>query len=696
MAYKTDLLSCVDELLGAENWEVWEESMCMLFRATRLFDVVDGARKVPERVEKLTTEQLAIDEYEADCARAQLYITRALSQPIKRHVLGCKTPKEMWDRLRRTFGMGTGQRLDKLLEQFFGYAYEINSELNRKKKAELDECILLGRVLYILPVEYIPVKTVWETESDDSRSLDMLTERIRNHEERIKVGTDNNMVALHAAQQNNNRGSTKSGNGDTKKKKSTAKCPEKSNDDNENNSKNTDRGRLMALPSYINSIGVDAWIADSGCSQHMTSNKKNFKTYVPLRIPISITGIGSQDLLAVEIGKVSIQARVKNEWFSREFKNVLYVPELRGNLFSTAQARKSGCATHFHANGSCVVKRDGQILVTGKAISNGLTILDISVVKPVNPVVVNVPRLFCLKTKDEAAKCIETFFNEADTAGVRIKTLLCDAGTEFLNKTLKETLSKRGIKLRVAMTKTPQQNGAAERENHTVIEAARAMLTQKGLPIKLWAEACNTAVFVFNRTAPTPVNEKSPIELWYGRVSHFDINKLRVFGTKVWYLLPERNRKQKFASKSECGLLVGYEESDGYRVYVEGRRGLVRSCNVTFENELTFQLDSLGSDFKNDAETRGSEGNNKEETEENLEENYPDKSENCNKDIEETNPTRPKRQQKLPSRYNDYEDYAYFAYLGGCAPGTYEEAIDSEDKVMWKKAMDEEEKVQEG
>lgn len=108
------------------------------------------------------------------------------------------------------------------------------------------------------------------------------------------------------------------------------------------------------------------------------------------------------------------------------------------------------------------------------------------------------------------------------------------------NKALKDILSKRGIVLRVAMTETRQQNRAAERENRNVIEAARAMINQKGLSVKIWMEACNTAVFILNHTAPTPVNGKSPVELWFGQTSNFDINRLRVFETTVWCLLPKR------------------------------------------------------------------------------------------------------------------------------------------------------------
>ena len=45
---------------------------------------------------------------------------------------------------------------------------------------------------------------------------------------------------------------------------------------------------------------------------------------------------------------------------------------------------------------------------------------------------------------------------------------------------------------------TAEQNGSDERENRTLLEAARSMLAAKGLPKKLWAEAMLTALYVLN------------------------------------------------------------------------------------------------------------------------------------------------------------------------------------------------------
>ena len=41
---------------------------------------------------------------------------------------------------------------------------------------------------------------------------------------------------------------------------------------------------------------------------------------------------------------------------------------------------------------------------------------------------------------------------------------------------------KAGVKHELTVPKTPEQNGVAERQNRTLVESVRAMLTQAKLP----------------------------------------------------------------------------------------------------------------------------------------------------------------------------------------------------------------------
>jgi hypothetical protein len=63
---------------------------------------------------------------------------------------------------------------------------------------------------------------------------------------------------------------------------------------------------------------------------------------------------------------------------------------------------------------------------------------------------------------------------------------------------------------------SPQSNGVSEQLNRTLLEVARAMLHENGIPTSLWGEA--VACWIRNRL-PTRALESdtTPYEVWEGR-----------------------------------------------------------------------------------------------------------------------------------------------------------------------------------
>lgn len=189
-------------------------------------------------------------------------------------------------------------------------------------------------------------------------------------------------------------------------------------------------------------------------------------------------------------------------------------------------------------------------------------------------------RVFFLKSKVEVVNCLKTFLNEADVAGHTIKEFLCDGGKGFNNKDVRSVLESKGINLRVVMPYT-EQNGCAERENRTLVESARTMIHAKKLPIKLWAEAVNTAAYVINRTGLSTVKDKTPMDMCSEK-EHESIEHFRVFGTECYVHVPKQCRR-KWNKKSVPGHVVGYcGEKDGYRVWIETEDKVVLSRDVIF------------------------------------------------------------------------------------------------------------------
>ncbi|KRZ26987.1 Retrovirus-related Pol polyprotein from transposon TNT 1-94 [Trichinella pseudospiralis] len=310
-------------------------------------------------------------------------------------------------------------------------------------------------------------------------------------------------------------------------------------------------------------------------------------------------------------------------------------------------------------------------------------------------------RVFFLKRKDDVAQCLETFLNESRSAGNTVECILSDGGLEFNNAHVKEILQRRGIAMRTAMPYTSEQNGVAERENRILVETGRSMLHSKDLPLSLWVEAVNTACHVLNRTGPTTVKGKSPMELWFKR-DPVSIDHFHVFGTECFVHVPKQ-RRRKWEKKSVAGRFMGYcDEKDGYRIWLPDINQIVTSRDVLFKPEeirLSSQMSvKADSSEKNEEEDDpdaeelrmelNSQWTSKEaecevETKMEREEEKSEQASRSNKQEEVALSS--KRVRKMPNYLSDYVLTAQTP-----SPSSFHEAMQSVDAADWRKAMEEE------
>ncbi|GKF89577.1 retrovirus-related pol polyprotein from transposon TNT 1-94, partial [Tanacetum coccineum] len=100
---------------------------------------------------------------------------------------------------------------------------------------------------------------------------------------------------------------------------------------------------------------------------------------------------------------------------------------------------------------------------------------------------------------------------------VPVQRIRKDNGTEFVNQTLHEYYEKVGISHETSVSRSPQQNGVVERQNCTLIEAARTMLIYAKAPLFLWAEAVATACYTQNCSIIHLHHDKTPYELLHDK-----------------------------------------------------------------------------------------------------------------------------------------------------------------------------------
>lgn len=170
--------------------------------------------------------------------------------------------------------------------------------------------------------------------------------------------------------------------------------------------------------------------------------------------------------------------------------------------------------------------------------------------------------------------------------GYNIKTLRSDNGTEYMNNQMQSYMQEHGITHEVSAPYTPEQNGRAEREMRTLVEAARTMLFAKNLPKYLWADAVDCAAFTRNRTPSRRADGKIPVKLFLAKDT--DYKQMKVFGCDCYMMVPYEKRK-KLDAKSEKKIFIGYA-GDGttYKVYDPETRKVDESKNVRFnENSQT-------------------------------------------------------------------------------------------------------------
>ncbi|GJY68463.1 retrovirus-related pol polyprotein from transposon TNT 1-94 [Tanacetum coccineum] len=114
-------------------------------------------------------------------------------------------------------------------------------------------------------------------------------------------------------------------------------------------------------------------------------------------------------------------------------------------------------------------------------------------------VMIGLPKLkyvkdqLCSSCEDETPEVLKDFLKMIQrNLQAQAITVWTERGTKFLNKTLHAYFKEEVIEHQTSTPRTPEQNGIVERQNHTLVEAARTMLSASKLPLFFWANAIAT------------------------------------------------------------------------------------------------------------------------------------------------------------------------------------------------------------
>ncbi|XP_076398156.1 uncharacterized protein LOC143266621 [Megachile rotundata] len=549
--------------LTKDKYDSWVMQMEAVTVKNGTWKFVNGKIPRPTMKAGLTEEQLKIDQekWDDDDARARADLIIAIDPSLLRLVKGLDTAAQVWCRLRSefastgpvkkssllkrisTFKMVEGVDLRTQLMEFFDVTAQLES-LDIPINPELLSYMFLNS----LPPSFAILKCTMESH-DTVPSAEIIRQKVlEEHDSRIQQKDDGKSEAMWVQK---SRERFQGGRGDRKK---------------ENSRQMTERTRANLVNKNISAVNIDV--------KHRRLGHLNVRDVLKVSKEGLATGMSissekwSQPCDVCLRGKMTVLPFPKGSKRSSEVLNIVH-----SDVWGPSRTESFRRARYF------------------------VTFID------------DYSRwceVFFLQNKSDVLRAFKVYKARVENqTGKKIKYLMTDNGRKYCNREFDEFLNESGIRRRLTVAHTPQQNGVAERKNRTLVDMAHCLLTQTGLSGAFWAETLTASNYLRNR-CPTASLEGH--EYWYKRIP--DLNNLKAYSAKAYVLQKEPGRG-KFEPRSKEGVLVGYsEESKGYRVYVPEDKKVVVTRDVKFLEEGLVEAerdaeDTNGTTQKLDEEKEG-------------------------------------------------------------------------------------------
>ncbi|KIK15365.1 hypothetical protein PISMIDRAFT_115244, partial [Pisolithus microcarpus 441] len=150
----------------------------------------------------------------------------------------------------------------------------------------------------------------------------------------------------------------------------------------------------------------------------------------------------------------------------------------------------------------------------------------------------------------------------------------------------KQYLKSKGVHHEKTNAYTPQENGMSEQMNHTLVESARAMLSDHslptaGLPNKYWGDAILHVAHLQNHL-PTRALEwhETLFKAYTGNKP--SLSHLRIFRCEAHVHVPEEKHQKLDVKSLECTHLGFVENHKAYICLHQASERILKSQDVVF------------------------------------------------------------------------------------------------------------------
>lgn len=398
-----DRANHIEKLVSSTQWENWKFQIQLALVGAQVMDVVDGT---------LTRNENNQDVFKQADNKARYIIGTAIDGAQIDHVRHCTSAKEMWDALLVVheakdeisraryyakywnFKVGPGEGIVAAISRLNG----IVAELARHDQ-KIDELNKIARLIDSLPIEYASFCSAWDSTPANERTYANLSQRLHVEEERRGLGGEKKVVESEAllgrskgcnckctcdkkanysrpADNNNkhrggNKGKVDQKDGHNTHKLKCFRCGDrghfKANCPDRNKPQS---GKYSEALSSLSGAGrTAAWVMDSGASEHMSSERESFTQFKALEEKKRIVTASGDVMFAEGTGNIELLAFDGVEWKPVELKDVLFVPQIKFNLFSISQAMDKNCLVTVN-NSGCVITREGRNVALGTRNGN--------------------------------------------------------------------------------------------------------------------------------------------------------------------------------------------------------------------------------------------------------------------------------------------------------------------------------------
>lgn len=381
----------IEKLQGLEQWVTWKFQMRQILESYEVYDVVTGIELPPAESDRNQyAEKLAA--WKKLDSKARRYISTALGKQPLLHVLNCTTANQMWTSLKNVYE-STSKSSILLLQQkymsfvkdprddmatFLSKLLDITQQLKERDET-LSDSMIMTTIQLSLPVEYNHFHSAWDSTTEAARTLENMKSRLLVEESRMKAQGRSETVEAFTANKNESSGHGKKKTQYRKKKRDKSggcfncgstehwqrdcKQPKKT----DAGKSGVKHGEALVCETVSSTDGSDVWILDSGASDHVCKRREWF---INFQEASSTVKIGDGNMIPVRgRGDINILAFDGTKWSEKHIANVLYVPDMHVNLFSSGKAMDRGLKMRCDKD-RCEFIKDGSIAAVGARKGN--------------------------------------------------------------------------------------------------------------------------------------------------------------------------------------------------------------------------------------------------------------------------------------------------------------------------------------